>query len=285
MAHNTLGVVSISYNEERDLPRFLEHLLPWIDEIILIDDGSTDSTREIAEAGGDKVTFIESPRKDAEYFSHQRNKGIAAAKSDWLLHMDIDERVPPALAEEILAAIDSEDFDAYRYRRLNYFLHRPMRFGAWQNWNLVHLARRDKFHFGGKFHETCIVDALDARIGQLKTTMHHLNDESYTERLRKSDSYLVELADPNQSKPLSTLNVVWAACKEFLYRYFYKQGFRDGGLGLLSALHTATAVFRANFLVWDKQHRISRESIEDNLEAAWASAPIRQTDDATDAQQ
>src|SRR5205814_9674367 len=138
----TLGVVAISHNEEQDLPSFLGHLLPWVDEIVLVDDGSTDHTPELAQAAAPKVKFITSPRQPGEYYSHQRNKGIDAAKSDWLLHMDIDERMTPELAEEILAGIREVGKDGYRFRRLNFFLHRPIRSSGWQNWNLIHLARR-----------------------------------------------------------------------------------------------------------------------------------------------
>jgi len=130
---STLGVVAISYNEERDLEGFISHLLPWVDEIVIIDDGSTDRTAEIAMAQTPKVNFIISPRNAGEFFSHQRNKGIAATSCDWLLHMDIDERVPPELAKEIMAAVRDESIEAYRYRRLNYFLHRPMQSGGWQD--------------------------------------------------------------------------------------------------------------------------------------------------------
>src|SRR3972149_1078964 len=90
----TLGVVAISRNEERDLPGFLENLLPWVDEIIIVDDGSTDSTRKVAETAGEKVRFLVSPRMKGKYYADQRNKGIDAARSDWLIHMDIAESIP-----------------------------------------------------------------------------------------------------------------------------------------------------------------------------------------------
>src|SRR5690242_1817630 len=101
----TLGVVTIAQNEEADLTAFLEHLLPWVDEIVIVDDGSTDRTAAMARAAGAKVNLISSPRLAGQYYSDQRNKGITAARSDWLLHMDVDERVTPELAHEVLRAI------------------------------------------------------------------------------------------------------------------------------------------------------------------------------------
>jgi len=145
----SLGVVAISYNEQEDMPGFLSNLIDWVDEIILVDDGSSDETEAICAAAGPKVKFLRQPREEGEYFSDQRNKGIAAASSEWLLHMDVDERVSKELAAEILIAIQNPDYDGFRYRRLNHFMHRPMYGGGWQDWNLIHLARRKLFHFGG----------------------------------------------------------------------------------------------------------------------------------------
>lgn len=268
----TLGVVAISYNEEEDLPGFLDNLLPWVDEIVIVDDGSSDSTPMIAASGKERVRFLLSPRKEGEFYSHQRNKGIAASKSDWLLHMDIDERVPVELAKEILSAIGSQDYDAYRYRRLNYFLHRPMKGGGWQDWNLVHLARRDIFHFEGMYHERCLVDVPDERIGQLVHKMHHLNDRSFRERMRKSETYLAEVVDGirKNNKKVKSFDLIFNPFMEFIKKYIYKKGFLDGAPGIISSLHSASAVFRAYSVVWDEQNRIERKELELFLKKNWA---------------
>ena len=277
MNRPTLGVVAISYNEERDLPGFLEHLLPWVDEIVIVDDGSTDRTAEIAAAGGDRVRFLVSPRAEGAYYSDQRNKGIDAATSDWLLHMDIDERVPPELAAEILQAIRDDGKDGYRFRRLNFFLHRPMRGGGWETWNLVHLARRTRFRFGGKMHETCLLDAPPERVGQLEHPMWHLNDDSYVERVRKSGTYSSVAAEDllESQKTVRPRDLVLAPLRRLVVMYVLKRGYRDGVPGLLFALHSATATFRSFALAWDAQNRVSRSEVEDAFKALWARGPDR----------
>lgn len=260
----TLGVVAISYNEERDLPGFLENLLPWVNEIVIVDDGSTDATAEIAAWADERLKFIVSRRKAGEYYADQRNKGIDMASSEWLLHMDIDERVPPELQAEIRAAIQEPKIDGYRYRRRNFFLHRPMRGGGWQNWNLVHLARREKFRFGGMFHESCEMAASEERIGQLKHRMWHLNDSTLNERFVKSANYLPELRARvlKRGHQVKWYHILAAPVREFMKKYCYERGYRDGTCGLIWALHAASAIFRSYALVWDTQNRIPREELE-----------------------
>lgn len=263
----TLGVCAISYNEERDLPYFLENLLPWVDEIVIVDDGSTDKTKEIALSYGEKVKFIISPRQKGEYYSHQRNKGIKEAQSDWLLHMDIDERVTPELATEILKAIQDPDKDGYKYRRLNFFLHRPVRGGGWQNWNQIHLARREKFKFGGKMHETCLIDSPESRIGQLKSFMWHLNDDSFEERLRKNITYAQVEAETICEKGIKVKwyhLIIYPLFRSFKV-YLLQGGFKDGFLGFLWAIAVFNGVFNYYALAWDLQNRISRKELEFRL--------------------
>jgi glycosyltransferase involved in cell wall biosynthesis len=267
----TLGVVTISYNEEEDLPGFLDHLLRFVDEIVILDDGSTDATGAIAEAAGEKVRFLVSPRSKGEYFSHQRNKGIDAAQSDWLLHMDIDERVPPALAREIRAAIADPARDAYRLRRVNYFMHRPMKGGGWPDWCQVHLARRGVLRFAGMFHEDCLVDVPQERIGSLATRILHFNENAFPKRLAKSDRYLEEVCAHLRRRRgrIGSDTIAAAFLREFVKRYILKLGFRDGTPGLISALHSATAQFRAHALVWDERNRRSRAELEAEVDRLW----------------
>ena len=267
----TLGVVAISRNEERDLPGFLENLLPWMDEIVIIDDGSNDRTREIAEAAVEKVRFIVSPRTNGEFYADQRNKGIDVANSDWLIHMDIDERIPLEFALEIVEAIRNPDYDAYRYRRKNYFLHHPMRGGDWKDWNLVHLAKRKCLRFSGMYHEKIELTVSNRRIGQLKHSMIHLNDESYEERLRKSVIYQVEVSE-NIKKiktSLGSFDILYSFIREFIYQFVWKKGFLDGTLGLIWAFHAAAAKNRAYILAWDEQNRLSREKLENEIRYMW----------------
>jgi len=268
----TLGVVAICRNEERDMAGFLEGLRGWVDDIVLIDDGSRDGTARVIEQYADlPVRFICSPRTEGEYFSDQRNKGIDASTCDWLLHLDIDERILPGLAAEIRSCIARSDRDAYRFRRLNYFLHHPMRGGGWQHWNLPHLARREVLRFGGMFHETCTLSVEDERVGQLKEPIWHLNDSSYAERMRKSLQYGDELSArlARRVRHIRWYHFLFLPILEWFRKFVWQCGFRDGIAGLILAGHSACATFRACVLLWEKANAVGRKDLEDDVRAAW----------------
>jgi (heptosyl)LPS beta-1,4-glucosyltransferase len=271
--HPTLAVAAICQNEERDLPGFLENLLPWVDEVILVDDCSTDQTVPIARRAGPKVKIIQRKMQPETGYAGQRNVAIEAAESDWLLHMDIDERVTPELAREIRASISRPDVNGYRYRRLNYFLHRPMGWGGLQFWNNVQLACRGKHHFENQIHEVCFVEG---EIGQLTGLMWHLNDESYAERIRKSLNYSQIEADKllRQGKKIRANHLVFRPLILFFKSYILRHGYRDGVPGLIFALHSANAVFRALALAWDKQNLIDRISLEKEIMARWQNYEV-----------
>lgn len=260
----TLGVVAISLNEEIDLPGFLKNISGWADEIVIVDCGSQDNTIEIIKSSNIPVKIINSSLTEAGGYAGLRNLGLKSCTSDWIINMDIDERISSKLKLEILKAIRNDFFDAYKYKRLNYFLHRPMKYGGWNTWNNPQLARRGSHYYDGVIHEKCVVHGNSVRIGQLTNLMIHLNDESYSERLNKSFKYChmeAELLCKNNKK------VYWPQffilpTFEFIKKYFLKMGFLDGIPGLISAIHSSNAVFRILALTWDNQNKIPRCLIE-----------------------
>ena len=253
------------------MPGFLEHLLPWVDEIVIVDDGSTDRTVDMARKAGRKVKVIEHRMVPEKGFSGQRNVGLREAESDWILHMDIDERVTPVLAQEIRQAIPGTQKNAFQYHRLNFFLHRPMKAGGWQEWNRPQLARNGRHHFVNVIHERCVIEGEPDSVGQLKSSMWHLNDESYGERMEKSFRYCQAEAEIiiGNGKQLSRWDVVCAPIWEFTKKYLLKTGFRDGVPGLIAAVHSGCAVFRAQALAWDSQNRIERTELERAINTQW----------------
>jgi len=268
----TLSIVAISYNEEVDLPGFLNHLLPWVDEVIIVDDGSTDRTVDIVESAGSKVKLIRHKMTKEGGFAEQRNQGIAAATSDWVLNMDIDERVTPQLAADIRLGICNTRLHAFRYHRLNFFLHRPMRRGGWNSWNNPQLARRGYHRYVNRIHERCVIEGEPATVGQLESVMWHLNDDSYEERMRKSFQYCKLEADKMSEQNITVTwpEIVYRPILEFVKKYFYKCGFVDGIPGLIAAMHSASAIFRQYALAWDAQHDISRTTLEKQLQDEWS---------------
>jgi (heptosyl)LPS beta-1,4-glucosyltransferase len=269
----TVAAVAIAKNEERDLPGFLRHLQTWVDEIVIVDDGSTDRTLEIIRAAGGNVKLVER-RMGEDGFSGQRNAGIEAATSDWLLHMDIDERVTPELAGEISTALGDEQMNGYKYRRLNFFLHRPMRAGGWQRWNNPQLARRGKHRFENVIHERCVIDGGAERTGQLRGFMWHLNDEDYVERVGKNLRYMQMSGEEIVARGTRVrwYHLLLHPTYKALRSYVVDGGFRKGTRGLLLGIYTFSSTFNWWAYAWDRQNRVPRETLEAELAGRWAAS-------------
>lgn len=272
----TLAVVAICKNEERDLPGFFANVLPWVDEIILVDDGSTDRTLAIARAIGPKVRLIAKPMDSKLGFAGQRNAGTAAATAEWVLQMDIDERVTPELAAEIQQAICEPGTDAYRFRRLDFSLHRPL-LGRRRRWNQIHLMRRGVAEFKDRVHEQCVLDTPATRVGQLQGFMWHLRDVDFVERLGKNLLYAqAEAARINERRiRVRWYHLLLHPLRRSLRCYFFDGCFRDGVVGMIDALYVFTGTFNWYAIAWDQQNRIRRELLEENMTQLWRSDPTR----------
>lgn len=148
-----LSLVTIAFNEERDLPRCLGSV-GFADEKIVVDSGSTDRTAEIARSLG--AVVLDHP---FEGFSKQKQFAIDRANGDWILVLDADEKAGPGLGEAVLSAMRSGRADAWRIRRRTVYMGRTLRFGPWRGDAPLRLFRKGFARFGGEVvHERLRAD-------------------------------------------------------------------------------------------------------------------------------
>jgi len=234
----SLSAIIITKNEARDLPDCLASLA-FCDEVVVVDSGSTDGTVPIAEAAGCRVLI----RADWAGFGPQKQRALDAATGDWVLSIDADERIPPALATEIRAAIASGGAAGYRVNRLNSFLGKPLRHGGWYPDRHLRLARRDAARFTPDLvHEKLVVDGT---IGELATDMPHLSYGDFDEVLDKQRRYA--LSGAKQRQATGRKGGVGKAAQRALWLFFrlyvLKRGFLDGRAGFLAATANAQEMF------------------------------------------
>src|ERR1035438_10928704 len=147
----TLSVVIITFNEEANLARTLASVA-WADEIVVVDSGSTDRPREVAESYRAKF-YVEQWKG----FAAQKNSALAKATGDWILSLDADEEVEPALADEIRRALAANPSVAgFWIPRKNFFLGRWIKRGGFYPDPKLRLFRRG----AGQFEERLVHEDL-----------------------------------------------------------------------------------------------------------------------------
>jgi (heptosyl)LPS beta-1,4-glucosyltransferase len=273
LAAINLSVCVISKNEASDLSGFLENVLHIANEVVIVDDNSTDETKDIALSYGNSVKFISHPMEGQKHFANQRNICIENATGTWLLHMDVDERLTPELARSVLLSIENTTNNAFRYRRLNYFINYPMKGGGWQYWNNPQLARRGHHKFVNHIHEECKIDGGDSKTGQLEGFMWHLVDASYRGRLEKNILYSELMSEKilQQNISVKWFHILFKPLFRSLKSFLYYKGFRHGTRGLIFALYTFTGTFNWYAFAWFRQNQIERKEIERKLKVQWNS--------------
>jgi glycosyltransferase involved in cell wall biosynthesis len=230
-----LSAVLITYNEERNLPAALESVR-FCDEVVVVDAGSTDRTREIAAAAGARVLRNE----PWPGFVAQRNLAADAARHDWVLAVDADERVTPGLRDEI-QALRAAGFDrsGYRIPRLAHYLGRWIRATDWYPDAQLRLFDRAR----GRWQGSLIHESVRVRgsVGRLRNDLHHYPYEDVAHHMRKIDSYTTLWAREAfaAGRRTGTLETAGATSWAFFRNYVLRGGFRLGGVGLhVSLLNT-----------------------------------------------
>jgi glycosyltransferase involved in cell wall biosynthesis len=227
--------VLIAQNEEKTIERALGSV-SFCDEIVLVDSGSSDRTRELAEALGARV-LVNAPWPG---FVAQRDFAVRAARHDWVLAIDADERVSDPLREEIQALRRSGHAAAgYRMPRVAFYLGRSIRGTDWYpDWQVRLFDRRRAAWQGDLVHESV---AVRGPVAHLRGELEHQPYADISDHQRKIDSYTTlwarqaHAAGRGSSVPHVALGAAWA----FFRNYVLKRGFMLGSAGLLiSVLNT-----------------------------------------------
>jgi glycosyltransferase involved in cell wall biosynthesis len=241
-----LSVILIAKNEALNIKACLDSVR-FADEIIVVENGSTDDTVELARAAG--ATVIETD--DWPGFGPQKSRALAAANGQWILSIDADERITPELAKEILQTIhDPNAADAYDISRCSWYCGRFIKHSGWTPDYVTRLFKRGKAQFTDHLvHERLIASGT---IKQLKNVMLHYSYRNFSQVLQKVDNYSTLNAKQSYAKGkragigTALLHGFWA----FFRTYFIKLGILDGAHGIALAISNAETSYYRYLKLW-----------------------------------
>jgi len=234
-----LSLIVIARNEEGSIGRCLRSA-SFAGETVVVVNRNTDKTVEIARSLGAKV--IETP--DWPGFGPQKNRALDAATGDWVLSLDADEWIEPALAAEIQAVIERSDADAYEMPRRSRFCGEIVNHSGWWPDYVTRLWRRGRGRFADvAVHERVIVEG---RTGRLKQPIEHDAIADLDDARGKAARYAKAAADElaEQGKRSSRAKAVVRAGGAFLRTYVWRAGFLDGATGLAVARYNTDYTFQ-----------------------------------------
>lgn len=238
-----ISAVVLTKNEEKNIEECLASL-SFCDEIIVIDDYSTDNTASIAKKNA-KV-FTHSLEND---FSTQRNFGLEKAKGDWILFVDGDERVSKDLQKEILSVVASPTHNGYFIKRDDYFHGKLLKYGETADVKLLRLGKKEKGAWKGKVHE--IWEITDEK-GELTHPLQHFSHLTINTFLREINFYTDIRAKELFEKKVKVgwHHIIIYPLGKFMQNYIIKRGFLDGVEGAVMAICMSFHSFLVRGKLW-----------------------------------
>jgi glycosyltransferase involved in cell wall biosynthesis len=245
------------FNEEKNIRGAIESAR-WADEILVVDSFSTDNTVKIAREMGARIL-----QHEYKNSASQKNWAIPQASHEWVMILDADERITPALREEILQFLENPGpIVGLRINRANHFMGRPIRFSGWQDDKVLRVFRRDKGRYLDREVHADVV--VDGPVRVVKSKLYHNTFESFDQYMRKFDRYTTWAAG-DRAKTTSQVTFVHLflrPCWRFFRQYFLRFGFLDGKPGLIVCMLAAFSVFLKYAKLWERLEKSKRRDVE-----------------------
>ncbi len=233
-----VSAVLITFNTGDQLAACLRSLA-FCDEIVVVDSGSDDATRDVARRHGARV--VEEPWRG---FGPQKRFAVSLARNDWVLCVDADEEVSPDLARAIATALTGPRNVAYRMPRSNRFMGRYLRHGeGFPDWSLRLFDRRRAQWSDDAVHEKVVASGPVGRLPERAVLMHH-SAESLATYLDKQNRYTSLQADAlfRAGARANVWRLLLSPALRFVKFYVVRLGFLDGLPGLV---HIAIGCFNS----------------------------------------
>jgi glycosyltransferase involved in cell wall biosynthesis len=237
-----LSVTIITLNEERKLPRALASVA-WAEEVLVVDSGSTDRTIELARQAGARVVF-----NAWKGYGQQKNFAQDLASHDWVLNIDADEEVSPALRAELegtLARVRSgqESAKGFSLPRKTFYLGRWIMHGGWYPNRLVRLADRQ----AARWTEPEVHEEWRVRgpVGRIKEPLRHYTFDGIRDQVLANVDFarLGASALRHRGTRASVGRLLLKPIGKFVETYFWKRGFLDGIAGFIISVNAAHSMF------------------------------------------
>ncbi|MCM8783414.1 MAG: glycosyltransferase family 2 protein [Candidatus Omnitrophica bacterium] len=228
-----LTVVILVKNEEERIRDCILSVKDWVEEIIVVDDESTDRTVEIAQSLGAKVL-----KRKMDIEGKQRNWAYQQAKNLWVLSLDADERVTEMLRDEICKIFaEGLKFNGYTLPRRNFIGDYWLRYGGEYPAPQLKLFRKDKF----RFEEVGVHPRafLEGKCGRLKNDLLHYSYRNFSDYLNKLNNQTTREAEKWMltGRKMTFGHALWRTLDRFFYRRLLrKKAYRDGIYGFMVAV-------------------------------------------------
>lgn len=245
MVKPRISLFIIAKNEAHRIAACILSARDIVSEVVVVDSNSTDKTTLVCKELGAQVFT-----RTFDGFANQKNFALSKVTGEWALNLDADERLSPALKEEILRAVQAPQTAGYYLPFCNYFLGKKMRFSGLNKEKHLRLVRTAKAHYvGGLVHEGLEVDGP---LATLKNPVNHFSYdtiEAYFTKFNKYTSLAAQQMHRNGRK-FCLLCVLLTLPFEFLKRYVLKLGFLDGIRGLFWASFSTYYVYVKYTKLW-----------------------------------
>lgn len=242
-----LSVIVVTKNEEHVIGNCLRSVV-WADEKILVDDYSSDRTSAIAKKYGSRVIL-----RNLDTVGKQKQFALEKATGDWILQLDADEIISPALRKEIEQVLDRPKYDAYNFYFHQYFLGKPLV-------PSLHGGHPRLFRRGhGRFSEDAyhVGPYVDVPVGQMKHPILHYSYQSISQMVHKFNKYTDADAKALYDAGFRTtwFRILAGPAYTFLYRQWKEKDFLCGTRGIILSTLFSIHTLMKWLKVWEIVYR------------------------------